>query len=445
MAHICICGVGNAGLPLSLMLSEAEYHVTGYDVDEARIDALERNFDPSGSVESEVICQANVKFSSDPTVIESADYVLITVPTPVSADNTPDMRALRAIGRDIGRHLDRETTIVLESTVYPGGTREVLVPEIRKTSGLTVEEDYRIGYSPERLVPGQSLEELRKTVKLIGAQDEETADDLESMYGAVFESIHRTPTIEAAEAAKCLENTQRDVNIALINEFAMACNDDSDLDWEPVLEAAATKWNFHRYDPGIVGGQCIPVDPYYLIYRLEEERCPLSMMRTAREVNSRLVDFVVDLILRALHHRRQELDQSGSVAIPGGSISTDGGGSEESVLLAGMTYKPNSAIVEPRPLRRVVERLEEAGLAVAGYDPHADRQELAETYEIPAQEELSVSGYTALAVLTPHDAFTSIDVADLGEEMTPMPVFVDLHGVTNGDERADSEYVYRSL
>lgn len=445
MTSLCIGGLGYAGFPLAVLFSHVGHDVVGYDIDEAKLHLLREGQDPFEDFGDQTVRDADITYRSDPACVEDCEYLFITVPTPIGDDNRPDHRFLRAIGRDIGPHLREGTTVVLESTIYPGGTRDVLVPAITETSDLTPESDFRIGYSPERIVPGQTPEEIQETVKIVGAQDRETADDLVEVYETVFKSVYQTPTIEAAEAAKCLENTQRDVNIALINEFAMACSSIDGLAYEDVLAAAETKWNFHRYEPGLVGGHCIPIDPHYLIHRLERDRHPASLMRTARAVNARVIEHVVQLVLGALDQRRAALfrKETGEASSED-FLATDGGNREnEPVLVAGLTYKPNSNDLRSRPIRAVIERLRDAGVSLVAYDPFVDRETLSAEFDIPAQSDMSLSGFAGLVILTAHDAFAELRVDDLTDEMAENPVFVDLKGIMDEGGRTDSEYIYR--
>lgn len=446
MTRVCVGGLGYAGFPLALLLSDAGHDVVGYDIDEAKLDTLRDGTDPFGEFGDRAVRDASVTYRSDPGCVGTCEFVLIATPTPITNDDSPELSSVRNIGRDIGAHLREGTTVVLESTIFPGGTRDVLVPAITESSSLIPETEFRIGYSAERVAPGQPLDALRETVKVVGAQDPTTVEELASLYGSVFETIHRAPTIETAEAAKCLENTQRDVNIALINEFAMASSDVDGLDYDAVLDAAETKWNFYRYEPGLVGGHCVPVDPYYLIHRLEQTGRSTPLMRTARTVNRRMADHVSALVLNALDRRQRELHGTAdAVAGEDGSVSTDGGEREQdSVLVAGLTYKPNSKDVRSRPIRTVVDRLYDAGLDIVGYDPYADDETLAARLDIPVQADLSLAGFTAMVVLTPHDAFESFHVDDLRERMAPMPVFVDLKGIIDGGD-IDDDYIYQQI
>jgi len=253
---VCIVGLGYVGLPLAEAFSK-HLKVTGYDIDEKKIKNLNSNNN-----------EDNIEFTSDPSKIRQADFVLICVPTPVTKSKEPDLSFVKSAAKTVGKNLKKGAIVVLESTVYPGVTEEIVKPILEEASGLKCGEDFKIGYSPERINPGDEAHTLEKITKIVAGMDDETTEILADLYGLIT-NVYRAKDIKTAEAAKVIENIQRDLNIALMNELAIIFHK-MGLDTKAVLEAAATKWNFHHYFPGLVGGHCIPVDPYYLVYKAKE-------------------------------------------------------------------------------------------------------------------------------------------------------------------------------
>ena len=266
-ATVCVVGLGYVGLPLAVAFDQAGHTVRGYDISPSTIEQLQQGEDPTGDVGDPAVDESDIGFDTDSAVIEGADVVVVTVPTPISDENDPNLDFVEAASKTVGEHLSPGGTVVLESTVFPGATREVVVPAIEEASGFRLGEEFTVGYSPERLVPGDDAHSLENVVKIVSASDDETLAELVQLYESIVDvGVHEAPSLAVAEAAKCIENVQRDVNIALINELSVAC-DRLGIDSNAVLEAAGTKWNFHDYRPGLVGGHCIPVDPFFFIYQ----------------------------------------------------------------------------------------------------------------------------------------------------------------------------------
>lgn len=468
---ICIIGLGYVGLRLATAFDSTDYSVEGYDIDSERVASLRDGRDPTGEIRSRVLEEGDVTFTDDPDCIGGCEYVVVAVPTPVTDSKTPDTSMVRDAGRTVGEHLSRGATVVLESTVYPGATREVLIPALEAGSGMVAGEDFSVGYSPERVVPGEDSRDLGEIVKIISAQDAETLDDLRELYGSVVDAgLHEAPTMETAEAAKCLENTQRDLNIGLVNEFAVACRrTDVNADPEDVLAAAGTKWNFHDYRPGLVGGHCLPVDPYFLVYAFEEQGFSPSLIRTARSVNEGVAEYVAETTVEALKQRprtvapgttdqrtgraggkagrtdstdRSDMTEIGADRTDGG---TDSSSSSGRVLVAGLAYKPNTSDVRSSSVGAVVDRLRERGVEVVGADPRCDADTASRAFDIPVQEDLSVGGFDALVVPTPHDELRDLDLERVGAEMNDSPLLVDVKGAFDGDAAREAGFVYRRL
>lgn len=424
---ICVVGVGYVGLPLAVAFDEAGHDVIGYDIDRSKIEQLRDGIDPTDDIGTQRLTNSTVEFTDDATVIERAEFAIITLPTPVDDLKNPNLEYIEAGGEIVGQHLQEGATVVLESTVYPGATMEILVPAIERTSGLTAGEEFFVGYSPERLVPGDDEHSLDKVIKIVSGQTEEVAAELESVYGTIVDAgIHRAPSIEVAEAAKCIENIQRDLNIALVNELAIACNAIG-LDTQEVLDAAGTKWNFHDYSPGLVGGHCIPVDPFFMIYESKRNGFTPQLIEKAREVNEYLPQHVGEETLRAL-------TESGKAP------------SESTVLVLGLTYKPNVDDIRTSVVGDVIKKLESFHVNVVGYDPLADPDACRDEFGIPIQEELSFDGIDAIVLATAHDELRKISYADTATEMAPNPVLFDVHGRLDRSELESNDHLtYRRM
>ena len=417
---ICVVGLGYVGLPLAVAFDEAGHEVIGFDIDRDKIEQLRGGTDPTDDIGAERIATSSIEFTDDETAIERAEYVIVTVPTPVDDLKNPNLEYIEASGELIGRQMQAGATVVLESTVYPGATQEILVPELEAASGLTAGEEFSVGYSPERLVPGDDEHGLANVVKIVSGGDDGVAADLEQLYETVVDAgIHRAPSIEIAEAAKCLENIQRDLNIALVNELAIACNA-LGLDTHDVLDAAGTKWNFHEYRPGLVGGHCIPVDPFFMIYESKRNGFTPQLIEQAREVNEYMPQHVGEETLRLL-------------------TATGKAPSKSTVLVAGLTYKPNVEDIRTSAVDGVIQKLASFDVDVVGYDPRADTDACRAEFDVPMQETLSFDGVDALVLAAAHDELLAVDYEDAAGEMAPNPGLVDVHGRLDRDRLSASD------
>ena len=424
-ARVCVVGLGYVGLPLAVRFDEVGHDVVGYDVDAEKVETLESGTDTTGDVGDEQVAASEVEFTTDEHAIERADYVLVAVPTPIDDRKDPDLEYVEAAGRTIGRHITEGTTVILESTVFPGATREILGPAIEETSGLAAEEDFNLAYSPERLVPGDDEHSLENVVKIVSGQDAEVCEDVAALYETIVDAgVHRAPEMEVAEAAKCFENIQRDLNIALVNELAITCNT-LDIDTGSVLEAAGTKWNFHDYEPGLVGGHCIPVDPFFLIYQSEKNGFEPELVQKAREVNEYMPTHVGKETIKALNEAGKVLQES-------------------RVLVLGLTYKADVADIRTSSIDGTIEKLREFGVEVVGYDPHAPTELAEAELGIEVQDVLSFAGFDAIVIGAGHDEFRGLDFHQVAAELNRDPVLVDTE---NAFERqaVDVGMEYRGL
>ena len=328
---VCIVGLGYVGLPLAKAFSR-HLKVIGYDVDEEKVKEL------NGENEDE-----NLRFTMDELKIGEADFVLIAVPTPVTKFKEPDLSFVKSAAKTVGKNLKKGAIVVLESTVYPGVTEEIVKPILEEKSGMKCGADFKIGYSPERINPGDDEHTLNKITKVVAGMDDETTEILAELYGLIT-NVYKAKDIKTAEAAKVIENIQRDLNIALMNELAIIFHK-MGLDTKAVLEAASTKWNFHRYSPGLVGGHCIPVDPYYLVYKAKELGYHPQVILAGRAINDYMPKHVAEMAIKGLNEVGKVIKGS-------------------KVLIMGLTYKENVPDTRESPVREMVKELKEFGVNV---------------------------------------------------------------------------------
>ena len=420
---VCVVGLGYVGLPLAYEFDRIGHDVIGFDIDEGQVEQLRDGIDPTGDIGDEEIGNSTIEFTTDETAIGDSDVVLVAVPTPVDEMKNPNLDYVQSAGETIGRHIKAGTTVVLESTVYPGATREIFAPAVEEASGLTYGEDFFVGYSPERMVPGDEEHGLRNVVKIVSGQSEEVLEEIATLYeGIVDAGVHRAPEIEIAEMAKVIENTQRDLNIALVNELAIAA-ENLGIDGRSVLEAAGTKWNFHDYRPGLVGGHCIPVDPFFMVYQSERNGYSPKLIQQAREVNEYMPKHVGELALKAMN-------DSGHVP------------KESTILVLGLAYKPGVADVRTSAVDGTIDYLEEYEVDVVGFDPHADDDVMREEFGIEIQDQLSFEGIDGIVLATPHDQFLRIDYRSAATEMGENPFLLDVDAVLDESEMIEYGFEY---
>jgi UDP-N-acetyl-D-galactosamine dehydrogenase len=445
-----IVGLGYVGLTLAVNFDRAGYETIGYDIDDEKIAALQQHRDATGEYDEETIRESEITFTTDPAGFRRCDYVFVALPTPIDEFGTPDLSALEAACETVGRSISPDTVIVVESTVYPGATREVVRPAVTRGTSEQGEVPFRLGYSPERIVPGGE-NAFADVTKVVSAEDEATLHELGALYGSVIDAdVHLSTSIEAAEAAKCLENVQRDVNIGLVNEFTLACHHiDLDLDPHDVLEIARTKWNFHDYRPGIVGGHCIPVDPHYLRHKFQEAGFDPRLLRAARSVNQQMAEHVKTLTVAAL------CEAKAARAVPVGSATTmddvpahghlPDAVTDAEVLLLGFGYKPNVADVRNSGVEQIAASLSAVVRRVRGYDPFHDGERAIDSFDFDVQSRLTVDGVDALVLLAPHEELRNLDLETVAAEMNENPVFVDVEAAYDPTAATESGFTYRRL
>jgi UDP-N-acetyl-D-galactosamine dehydrogenase len=429
---LSIVGLGVVGLSLAVAFDEADYDVVGYDCDAERIETLLAGTDSTGEIEPQRIRRSSITFTTDETHLQTARYVIVAVGTPIDDAGRPDLSYIESAVRTVGENLQPGATVVLESTVYPGATDEVVIPLLEAVSGMSACEDFSVAYSPERMVPGDPEHGLAAVTKVVAATSEVTADDVASLYERILDAaVYRAPDIASAELAKCIENIQRDVNIALVNEVAAAL-EHLDLDTRVVLDIARSKWNFHDYRPGLVDGECTPVDPYYFIAQAERHGFSPELTRTARRVNESVPVRIARLVQHALDAREQT-----------GLPSTRNG--PPRVLVLGLAYKPETRDIRARATQTLIDELEHRGFDVVGFDPLVRPEDIRDTFGIDTLGELTFAGFDALIVRTAHEAFAGLDIETVCAEMNPRPVVFDLAGRFDRVAAERANAVYRQL
>ena len=403
---IAVVGLGYVGLPLAVALARS-FSTVGYDIDRQRVAELNEGHDRTREVGRDRI--ASVEASADPKILDGRDVYIVTAPTPVDHENRPDLAAVRGAAETVGRHVGRGAVVVFESTVYPGVTEDVAGPIIEASSGLKAGRDFFLGYSPERINVGDPAHGLSKIPKVVAGQTPEVARLLERIYGTVAASIFVAKDIRTAEAAKVIENAQRDINIAFINEVSMIF-ERLGLSVHDVLEAAGTKWNFHRYTPGLVGGHCIGVDPYYLAHAATESGLDPQVILAGRRINDGMGAFFAERIWDALGSRKGAR-----------------------VLVLGLTFKENVPDLRNSKVADLVRRLDSLGAEVSVHDPLGDPVEAEAHYGLALSGDLrGFSGMDAIVGAVAHDAYRTFADADFTRLLRPEGLVADIKGIWRG-------------
>lgn len=388
-----VVGLGYVGLPVAVAFGE-KLPVIGYDVDARRIAALQTGRDETGEHTAEELARTSVTYTDDPARLAECDFIIVTVPTPVDEAKRPDLRALLFASETVGKHMQPGTIVVYESTVYPGATEEVCVPALERSSGKRAGEDFFVGYSPERINPGDRERRLARIVKVVSGQDRATCDEIADMYALVVEAgIHKASSIKVAEAAKVIENTQRDLNIALINELAIIF-DRLGIATADVLEAAGTKWNFLRFTPGLVGGHCIGVDPYYLTYKAESVGYHPQVILAGRRINDGMGKFVATSLVKQMIWRH--------IPIQGSRVT-----------ILGMTFKENVPDIRNSRVIDIVHELREFGVEVQVTDDLADSAKTWAEYGIRLRDWDDLQPADALVLAVPHAKYAHLGWEEL--------------------------------
>ena len=414
-SKIAVVGLGYVGLPLAVHLS-AHFAVTGYDVRKSRIAELKQGHDRTLEISGETLKEAVLDFTADPQILSSYPLIIVAVPTPIDDSRIPDLRPVENAAHAVGKHLAAGSTVVFESTVYPGVTEDICVPILEKQSGLKLGEGFTVGYSPERINPGDRVHTLDNITKIVSASDPQTLELLSQIYGTIVRAgIYRTSSIKVAEAAKVIENTQRDINIALMNELSIIFNR-MDIDTLEVLEAAGTKWNFLPFRPGLVGGHCIGVDPYYLTYKAESIGYHPEMILAGRRINDNMGKYIAERTIKILITAGRPVRNA-------------------RVAVLGLTFKENIPDLRNTRVIDIITELKDYGVHVLVHDPMADPAEVNHYYGLTMTAVQDIQEVDAVIVAVAHQAYQHLGLAGMsGLCRSGRPIVVDVKAIFDPEE-----------
>ncbi len=423
---ISLVGLGYVGMPIAVAFAK-KVDVIGYDLNEKKIETYKSGIDPTNEVGDDVIKSTTVEFTADETRLREAKFHIVAVPTPVNDDHTPDLTPVEGASRIVGRNLTKGSIVVYESTVYPGVTEDVCVPILEAESGLKCGIDFKVGYSPERINPGDKVHRLETIVKIVSGMDDESLDEIAKVYELVVEAgVHRASCIKVAEAAKVIENSQRDINIAFMNELSIIFNK-MGIDTKSVLEAAGTKWNFLKFFPGLVGGHCIGVDPYYLTYKAEMMGYHSQVILAGRRINDDMGKYVAENVVKNL-------------------ISADKAVKNARVAILGFTFKENCPDTRNTRIIDIVNELKEYGITPVIADPEADAAEAKHLYGIEFVDMNTIKNMDAVILAVAHDSFSTLSMADMDKFFGEgQKVLLDIKGLLDRKEYENAGYSYWRL
>ena len=425
---ISLVGLGYVGMPIAVAFSE-QADVIGFDINEEKIACYLRGVDPTHEVGDEGVAGCSVEFTADETRLKEAKFHIVAVPTPVREDHTPDLGPVEGASRILGRNLTKGSIVVYESTVYPGVTEEICVPILEKESGLKCGVDFKIGYSPERINPGDKVHRLETIVKIVSGMDRETLEEIAGVYGLVVKAgVHRAGSIRVAEAAKVIENSQRDINIAFMNELSIIFNR-MGIDTKAVLEAAGTKWNFLNFRPGLVGGHCIGVDPYYLTYRAEQLGYHSQIILSGRRINDDMGKYVAESLIKSLIRADIPVKNAG-------------------VAVLGFTFKENCPDTRNTKVIDIVKELREYGIEPLIADPQADAAEAERLYGISFVEMEEIRNVDAVILAVSHKEFEKLSPDTLKgfyKKEAARRVLADIKGMLDREKFEEAGYLYWRL
>lgn len=424
---LSLVGLGYVGMPIAVEFAKRGVKVIGFDLNAAKIETYKSGIDPTKEVGDNVIKNTTVEFTSNEADLRRAKFHIMAVPTPVNDDHTPDLTPVEGASEILGRNLTKGSVVVFESTVYPGVTENICVPILERESGLKYGVDFKIGYSPERINPGDKVHRLSTITKIVSGMDEETLNIVAKVYEIVVDAgVHRAESIKVAEAAKVIENSQRDINIAFMNELSIIFNK-MGIDTKSVLEAAGTKWNFLKFYPGLVGGHCIGVDPYYLTYKAEELGYHSQIILSGRRINDDMGKYVAENIVKNL-------------------IAADKAVKGAKVAILGFTFKENCPDTRNTKIVDIVKELREYGIKPLLTDPVADAAEANRLYGVEFVDMAEIKDMDAVALAVAHTEFTSFTMEQMDKLFGEgIKVLLDLKGLLNRKEYEAAGYSYWRL
>lgn len=429
MEKLSVIGMGYVGLPLAVAFAEAGNEVVGFDINSEKIKTYKNGIDPTNEVGNERLRRVNnIKYTSCEEDLRESKFHIVAVPTPVREDKTPDLKPVKGASEIVGRNLTKGSIIVYESTVYPGVTEEICVPILEKESGLKCGRDFKVGYSPERINPGDKVHRVETIVKIVSGMDKESLERIAKKYEEVIKAgVHRASSIKVAEAAKVIENSQRDINIAFVNELAIIF-EKMGVDTLEVLEAAGTKWNFLPFKPGLVGGHCIGIDPYYLTYKSKILGYEPEVILSGRKINDNMGKWVAQKVIK-------EMIKS-NVQIKGSKV-----------LIMGLTFKEDCPDLRNSKVVDIIKELKEFGIESVVYDPLAEKKEAMKEYGIELKEKDEIEDVSGVIIAVKHEQFKNIKIEDIKKfykKEIREKVIIDVKGLLDKEE-IDEEINYKRV
>ncbi|WP_026506869.1 nucleotide sugar dehydrogenase [Butyrivibrio sp. MC2013] len=425
---LSLVGLGYVGMPIAVAYAK-KIKVVGYDFNAAKVELYKQGIDPTREVGDDAIKETSVEFTADPEKLRECKFHIVAVPTPVNDDHTPDLTPVEGASRTLGKYLTKGSIVVYESTVYPGVTEDICVPILEEESGLKCGVDFKVGYSPERINPGDKVHRLDTIVKIVSGMDEETLDQVAKVYSLVaLAGVYKAENIKTAEAAKVIENSQRDINIAFMNELSMIFNR-MGIDTQAVLKAAGTKWNFLSFQPGLVGGHCIGVDPYYLTYKAEQLGYHSQIILSGRRINDDMGKYIAESCVKKLI--------AGDIAVKGAKVA-----------ILGFTFKENCPDTRNTKVIDIYNELLEYGITPVVVDPEADADEAERLYGIKFNSMDDVKDMDAVIVAVAHKEFvpyTREKIASFFNASNKTRIFLDLKGIYDRKDYTAPEYEYWRL
>lgn len=432
--NISVIGLGYVGMPLAIAFAK-KINVIGFDVNKEKIELYKQGIDVTNEVGNKALKETTALMTSDETKLKEAKFHIIAVPTPINDDKTPDLRPIIGASRVLGRNLTKGSIVVYESTVYPGVTEEVCIPILEEESNLKCGVDFKIGYSPERINPGDKLHRLENITKVVSGMDEESLENIASIYELIIDAgVHRAESIKVAEAAKVIENSQRDINIAFVNELSMIFNK-MEIDTKAVLEASGTKWNFLKFYPGLVGGHCIGVDPYYLTHKAEQIGYHSQVILSGRRINDGMGKYVGESTVKNLIKANKQVKGA-------------------KVAILGMTFKEDCPDVRNSKVIDIINELKEYGINVFVADPIADENEVKREYGIDLTKFKNIKNMDAVIVAVGHKEYMELTLESIKKLYEEKPVslnsedklvLVDVKGIFDKKEAQLKNYLYWRL
>lgn len=427
-ANISLIGLGYVGMPIAVAFAK-KANVIGFDISEEKVALYKSGIDPTKEVGNDVIKETTVEFTSNESDLMQAKFHIVAVPTPVNADHTPDLRPIQGASRTLGKNLTKGSIVVYESTVYPGVTEDICIPILEEESGLKCGVDFKVGYSPERINPGDTVHRLETIIKVVSGMDEESLDIIAKVYELVVDAgVYKAESIKVAEAAKVIENSQRDINIAFMNELSIIFNK-MNIDTKAVLKAAGTKWNFLKFSPGLVGGHCIGVDPYYLTYKAEQLGYRSQIILSGRRINDDMGRYVVENLIKNL-------------------IKANIPVADAKVAILGFTFKEDCPDTRNTRVIDIVEELKEYGISPKIADPVADVEEAFHEYGLAFNSMEEIKEMDAVILAVAHNDFKNLSESEISSwfsENNDGKVLLDIKGVLDREIYEAKEYKYWRL